>query len=184
MFLCAVVAGRRILAGWSLITESLAYEIYRHSRRANTQPAQPRFKAAARQTNRLHGPVRIGQVFARLRYNLCRGSTPLRRVAVGLRTSVPVSDGKAGRRPHRRPVSGDFHRTEIDIAQSAFNRRHGHRDLRLPAPPVCACRHAALPRSRHHARSPNRRPDGGFGARTTRGHAPDAACTHCLRTQG
>ncbi len=31
-----------------------------------------------------------------------------------MRATVPVADGEAGRRPYRRAVAGDFHRTEIN----------------------------------------------------------------------
>ena len=36
--------------------------------------------------------------------------------------------------------------------QPALDRRHGHRDPRLPAPALRARRHAVLPRARHRAR--------------------------------
>ncbi len=48
---------------------------------------------------------------------------------------------------HRRPVAGHLHRTEVHVAQPALDGRHGHRNLRLPAPAVRARRHAALPGS-------------------------------------
>jgi excinuclease ABC subunit B len=57
----------------------------------------------------------------------------------------PDPDHRA-RRPQRGPVARDLDRAEDDVAQSALDRRHGHRDLRLPAPAVCARRRAALPR--------------------------------------
>ena len=43
------------------------------------------------------------------------GPAPLCRVAVGLRPAVPVDDGKARCRHHRRPVAGDLHRAEVDL---------------------------------------------------------------------
>ena len=45
-----------------------------------------------------------------------------------------VDDGQARRRQHRGPLAGDRHRAEGELAQPALHRRHGHRDLRLPAP--------------------------------------------------
>ena len=48
----------------------------------------------------------------------------------------------------RGPVAGDLDRAEGDLAQPALDRRHRHRDPRLPAPAVRARRHAALPRPR------------------------------------
>ena len=95
----------------------------------------------------IHRPVRLGQVFARVRHDLRRGPAPLRRVAVGLRAAVPVGDGKARRRPHRGTVAGDRDRAEGDLAQSALDGRHGHRDLRLPARAVRARRRARAVRS-------------------------------------
>ena len=130
----------------------------------------------ARPADRDHRPVRLGQVLARVRHDLRRGPAPLRRVAVGLRAAVPVDDGKARRRPHRGPVAGDRDRAEVDLAQPALDRRHGHRDLRLPAPAVRARRHAALPGPRHRPRGADRQPDGRPGAGAA-GEARDACCS-------
>ncbi len=46
---------------------------------------------------------------------------------------------------HRRPVARHRHRTEGHLAQPALHRGHRHRDLRLPAPAVCARRHPRCP---------------------------------------
>ena len=73
-----------------------------------------------------------------------------------LRAPVPGADGEARRGLDRGPVAGDLDRPEDDVAQPALDRRHGHRDLRLPAPAVRAGRQAALP----HLRPPDRRPVG------------------------
>ncbi len=54
------------------------------------------------------------------------------------------SDGEARRRLHRGAFAGDLDRSEVDLAQSALDGRHGHRDLRLPAPAFRAHRQAAL----------------------------------------
>ncbi len=40
---------------------------------------------------------------------------------------------------------GDLDRPEDDVAEPALDRRHGHRDLRLPAPALCPRRPSALP---------------------------------------
>ena len=48
------------------------------------------------------------------------------------------------------------HRAEGDLAQPALDRRHGHRDPRLPAPAVRARRHAVLPRPRPAAAGADR----------------------------
>ena len=62
-------------------------------------------------------------------------------IALRVRAAVPVDDGQARRRQHRGPVARDRDRAEGDLAQPALDRRHGHRDLRLPAPAVRARRH-------------------------------------------
>ena len=62
-----------------------------------------------------------------------------------LRAPVPADDGEAGRRLDRRAQPGDLDRPEDDVAQPALDRRHRHRDLRLPAPALRARRAAALP---------------------------------------
>ena len=51
----------------------------------------------------------------------------------------------------RRAVARDLDRAEGDEPQSALDRRHGHRDPRLPAAAVRARRRSALPRSQHQA---------------------------------
>ena len=155
-----------------------------HPRRADPQPAQHRPRAAARPADRDHRAVRVGQVLARVRHDLRRGPAPLRRVAVGLRAPVPVDDGKARRRLDRGPVAGDRDRAEVDLAQPALDRRHGHRDLRLPAPAVRARRHPALPGPRHRPAGADRQPDGRPGAAAAGRHADPAARAGDRRTQG
>ena len=80
-----------------------------------------------------------------------------------LRAPVPADDGEAGRRLDRRPLAGDLDRPEDDQPQPALDRRHRHRDLRLPAPALRAHRPAALPDLRAADRRPepggDRRPD-------------------------
>ena len=71
-------------------------------------------------------------------------------------------DGQARRRLHRGPVAGDLDRPEVGVAQPALDRRHDHRDLRLPAAALRAHRDPALPEVRpgHHPPDPaaDRRP--------------------------
>jgi hypothetical protein len=134
--------------------------------------------------DRDHRPVRLGQVVAGVRHHLCRGPAALRRVAVGLCAPVPVDDGKAGRRPHRGAVAGDLDRAEDHQPQPALDRRHHHRDLRLPAPAVRARRHTALPEHGETARGTDRQPDGRPGAGAARGQQADAAGTGDQRAQG
>ena len=110
--------------------------------------------AAQRGPDRGNRALGLGQVEPRVRHDLRRGPAPLRRVAVGLRAPVPRPDGEARRGLDRGPLAGDLDRPEDDLAQPAVDRRHGDRDLRLPAPAVGACRPPALPQ----VRRPDRRP--------------------------
>ena len=118
-----------------------------------------------------------GKSLARVRHDLRRGPAPLRRVAVRVRAPVPADDGEARRRLDRRALAGDLDRPEDDLAQPALDGRHGHRDLRLPAPALRARRPAALPGLRPADRRPEPRPDRradparcrrGRGSRSTR----------------
>ena len=142
---------------------------------ADPQPQEHRPGPAARQADRDHRPVRLGQVLAGLRHHLCRGPAPLRRIAVSLCTPVPQRDGKAGYRPYRGPEPGDLDRTEVHQPQPALHRRHDHRDLRLPAPALCPRRHPALPGPWLPAGGADRQPDGGPGAGAGWRTALDAA---------
>jgi excinuclease UvrABC ATPase subunit len=42
-------------------------------------------------------------------------------------------------------ITGDFHRAKDDLKEPSFDRRHGHRNLRLYAPLVRTRRHALFP---------------------------------------
>ena len=101
---------------------------------------------------RHHRAERLGQVVARVRHHLRRGPAPLRRVAVGLRAAVPRAAAEARRREHRGSEPGDRHRAAGARQEPALDRRHGHRDRRLPAPAVRARRRPALPELRQGAR--------------------------------
>ena len=81
------------------------------------QPAKRRSRPAPRQPDRVHRPVRLGQVLAGVRHHLRRGSAPLRGVAVGLRPAVPRSDGQARRRLHRGSVARRVDRPEVHQSQ-------------------------------------------------------------------
>ena len=126
----------------------------------------------------------LGQVVARVRHDLRRGPAPLRRVAERVRAPVPGADGQAGRGLDRGPVAGDLDRPEDDVAQPALDGRHGHGDLRLPAPAVGADRQAALlqlrPADRRAVGGADHRPDHGHG----RGHAVHGHGADRARAQG
>ena len=160
--------------------------IHPHPRRAHPQPEEHQPRSAAQPVDRDHRAVRLGQVLTRLRHLVCRGSAALRRIAVGLRPAVSAVDGEAGCRPDRRAVAGDFHRAEGDFAQPAVDRRHRHRNPRLPAPAVRPRRHAVLPgaqpaaggadgvadgRCRAGAAGRNEADDPGAGGRQPQGRA-------------
>ena len=150
----------------------------RRLRRPRAQPEGHLGLAPAGLAGRHHGPVGLGQVLAGVRHDLRRGAAPLRRVAVGLRAPVPRADGQAGRGLDRGPVAGHLDRPEDDVAQPAVDGRHGHRDLRLPAPAVGADRQAALLQLRPPDRRPvgraDHRPDhGARGRRAVHGAGAD-----------
>ena len=84
---------------------------------------------------------------------------------------------------------GDFHRAEVDLAQSPFDGRHHHRDLRLPAPALCPGRLAALPGPSFSVGSADRQPDGRPGARLGQRQQDQRTALHAAgagdpRTQG
>src|SRR5690349_21158882 len=58
-------------------------------RRPYPKSEERRPDAAATYARRLHGRERVGQVVAGVRHDLRRRAAPVRRVAVGLRPSVP-----------------------------------------------------------------------------------------------
>ena len=109
----------------------------------------------------------LGQIVAGVRHALRRGAAPLRRVAVVVRAPVPRADGEAQVRAAARAVADHRDRAEVGVVEPALDRRHGHRDLRLPARALRARRRAALPPVR-------RRGDGALGGRDRR-RAADAA---------
>src|SRR5437899_4010183 len=117
----------------------------RSPRRPGAQPQGHHRPAPAERTDLHHGALRFREVEPCLRHDLRRGPAPLRRVALRVRPPVLADDGEAGRRLDRRPQPGDLDRPEDDLAQPALDGRHGHGDLRLPAPALRACRPAALP---------------------------------------
>ena len=94
---------------------------------------------------RHHRPVGLGQMLAGLRYDLCRGPAPLRRKPVGLCPAIPALMEKPMWTTSRGCQPGDLDRAEDHQPQSALHRRHGHRNLRLPAAALGAGRRALLP---------------------------------------
>ena len=130
------------------------------------------------------GPVRLRQIVARLRYHLRRGPAPLRRIAVGLCAPVPGDDAEAGCRPDRRPVAGDLDRAEDHLEESALDRRHRHRDLRLHAAVVGAGRRALFARHGPSDRKPDRLADGRPRAGAAGRHTALSAGAGGARPQG
>ncbi len=97
----------------------------------------------ARRPDRVHRPVRLGEVHAGLRHDLRRGPAALRRVAVGVRAPVPRADGQAGRRLHRGPVPGGVDRPEVDQPQPAL--RPSAPSPRSTTTCVCSTPRAGIP---------------------------------------
>ena len=141
-------------------------------RRARTQPQERRPDDPEGQARRLHGALRVRQIVAGVRYDLCRGPAPLRRVAVGLCASVPRDDVEARRRPDRRPVAGHLDRAKDHLEEPALDGRHGHGNLRLHAAVVRAGRHPLFARDRPADREPDGQPDGRSRRRPARAHPP------------
>ena len=82
------------------------------------------------------------------------------------------------------PQPGDLDRPEDDLAQPALDRRHRHRDLRLPAPALRARRAAALPDLRPADRRAVDRLDRRADPRAARGHALHGQRAGRARPQG
>src|ERR1700730_12498242 len=100
---------------------------------------------------------RIRQKLARARYDLCRGTTPLHRIALRLRPTIPWADGETEGRGRQRPVACNEHRTKDDEKEPAFDRRNGDGSLRLPACPVRTTGASVRPALPNSHRNPNRR---------------------------
>jgi hypothetical protein len=131
----------------------------RRPRRARAQPQGHHRPASAQRADLRHRPLGVREVVACVRHDLRRRAATLRRVALRLRAAVLADDGEARRRLDRRPLPGDLHRPEDDVAKPAFDRRDGDRDLRLPPAPLRASRPAALSHLRASDRRPVRRVD-------------------------
>ena len=140
-----------------------------HPGRPGAQPQGHLARPPARLPDRVHRPVRLGQVQPGVRHHLRRGPAPLRRVAVGLRPPVPRPDGQARRRLHRGSLARGLDRPEVHLEEPPVHRGHHHRGLRLPPPALRPCRPAPLPRLRRPDRAadaaadrrPRARPRGG-----------------------
>ena len=65
---------------------------------------------------------------------ICRGTAAVCGKPVVLRADVSRAEGKARRGLHRRPLPRHLHRSENDLAESAFDGGYGDGDLRLSAP--------------------------------------------------
>ncbi len=128
-----------------------------HQGRAAAQPAEPRRGHPARPLHGRFGTVRFGQVFARVRHALCRGPALLRRVAVDVRAAVPRAPAQARCRLDRGRQSRRGHRAAQRGDQRALHGRHRDRDQRLPARPVGAGGHRALPCLRRRCGPPHAR---------------------------
>ena len=142
----------------------------RRSRCARAQSSRCLPRPAPGQADRLHRSLGVGEVVPGLRHHLRRGAAPLRRIPLGLRPAVPGPDGQARRRFHRGALARHLHRPEVGLPQPAFDRRHHHRGLRLPAAALCPHRPPALPELRPARGAPDAPADRRPGARAPRGH--------------
>src|SRR5206468_1002415 len=109
--------------------------------------------------HRRYRPLRLRQIFPCLRHHLRRRSAPLCRNLIGVRAPILRSDGAARRRFHRRPLPRHLDRAEDHLSLPPLDRRHHHRDLRLPPPPLRLRWAAALPQLPPPHLPPVRRPD-------------------------
>ena len=170
-------AKRSILAGCPKASqrhETQHHGLHPHPGCAHPQSEEHQSRSAASSADRHHRPVGLGEKLARVRHALCRRAAALRRIAVGVRAAVPAADGKARRRSDRRPVAGDLDRAEGDVAQSALDGGHRHRDPRLSAAAVCSRRRAVLSEPPGaEARGDDDLADGRRGARAAGGNAAD-----------
>ena len=148
---------------------------HQHPRRAHAQPAEHRPGHSAQPAHRHYRAVGLGQVKPGVRHAVCRGPAPLCGKPVHLCAPVSGPPGQARCGPDRGPVARHCHRAKGHQPQPALDGGHGDRNPRLPAPAVRPRRHALLPRPPPAAAVADRQPDGGRGAGTARGHAPDGA---------
>ncbi len=140
------------------------------SRRPPTQSARPRCKNSSRSDDRALWTERIRQNVARDGHNLCRGPAAVRRKPQLVCAAIRRPDAKAAGRSHRRPVACDRDRAAQHRPHAAFDRRHGHGNLRLLPHPFRAIGAALLPGVRHPNRHANRRSDRRQAARGGRRH--------------
>ena len=107
------------------------------------------------------GPVRLGQVVAGLRHDLCRGAAALCRESLSAYARQFL---EMMQKPDVEQIEGLSPAISIEqkttVAQSALDRRHGHRDLRLSAPAVRARRHPLFAGHRPADPEPDRVADG------------------------
>ena len=115
-----------------------------HRQRPRAQPEVARRLDPARQVQRHHRRLRLGQVDARLRHPLQRGPAPLPRVAECLRP-LDRAAGRPARGRRRLRHSADGGDRAAPVARRP--QEHGgddHRGLALPAPALRQARHPAL----------------------------------------
>ena len=115
--------------------------------------------------DRVHGPVRVGQVLARFDTIYAEGQHCSTSVAVGLRPPVLGLMEEAGRRLHRGAVAGHLDRPGSQPPEPPLHRRHDHRGSTTTcgcctpasASPTARCAALHLPPDPR----PDRRPDPG-----------------------
>lgn len=98
-----------------------------------SQPQKHRPRNSAQQPCGNHGIVGFGQIVARIRHHIRRRAAALHGDAFHIRPPVHRLDGASRRRQDYGIKPRCRHRTEDDQQESAFDRRHGNRNQRLPA---------------------------------------------------
>ena len=132
-----------------------------HRQRPRAQPEVDRRLHSARQVQRHHRRVRLGQVDARLRHPVQRGPAPLPRVAQRLRPlDRPAGRPARGRRGLRHPADRRDRAAAVARREEEHGRHH-HRGLAFPAPALRQARGAALRQGRHRGAAAERRADRG-----------------------
>ena len=127
--------------------------------RARAQPEEHLAGDPARQPDRRHRALGLGQVEPGVRHDLRRGAAALHGVAVELRQAVRRAGDQARRGLRLRPVAGHLDRAEDADQQPALDRRHDDRHRQLPEPAVRDDRPTALSAHRRADAEPDREPD-------------------------
>ena len=138
-----------------------------------TQPEEHRSGSATQCAHRDHRPVGVRQVLPGARHPLRGRPAALRRGPVHLREAVSRPAGETRRRPDRGTLPRGGHRTAQPHHHQPLHSGHCDRGLRLPPPPLRACRPHPLPRMRRRGAPGHRLHRHRQGRRPVPRHAGD-----------